>query len=183
MTLRVLRLGVAAMLAVAALAAAPAVAQDDCDGITVVVDFTAFDGEVEQGCAPSDASTGLEALRGAGFSYSFVPQIPGMVCQIDGVPDPCNLAPADAYWSYWLRDTDGEWTYSTEGAGTRATSPDLVEGWAFGAGDPPGTPTTRRDARPAGTPAATDPRGTPAVTLLLLGAMIVGVVLLWRRRP
>ncbi|MFP4636718.1 MAG: hypothetical protein ACLFRD_12715, partial [Nitriliruptoraceae bacterium] len=82
---------------------------------------------------------GLAALSAAGHEYSFVPRIPGMVCTIDGRPDPCNGAPEDAYWSYWRALEGGSWSYASRGAGEQDPKPGDVEGWAFGAGDPPGT--------------------------------------------
>jgi hypothetical protein len=118
--------------------AAHAAACSGTSGVTVVVDFTAFGGAVEVECATGDPASGLAALTAAGFSFSFVPGFPGFVCRIDGLPDPCNGAPATAFWSYWHAEPGGTWTFSTSGAGTYDPAPGTVEGWAFGAGDPPG---------------------------------------------
>jgi len=108
-------------------------------GVTVVVDFTALGGGSRVECAPGDPASGLAALTGAGFSYSFVPRSPGLVCRIDALPNPCNGAPVAAYWSYWHAPSGGSWTYSTVGAGSYDPAPGTVQGWAFGAGSPPGT--------------------------------------------
>ena len=110
-----------------------------CDGVWVVVDAREVGGSITTRCAPGDPDSGLAALRAAGHTYEFVPRVPGMVCTIDGRPDPCNGAPADAYWSYWHAEEGGTWTYASRGAGERDPQPGEVEGWAFGAGDPPGT--------------------------------------------
>src|SRR5262249_3910487 len=93
----------------------------------------------------------------AGFGYTFVPRQPGFVCQIDGLPDPCNGAPATAYWAYWHGQPGGSWTYSNEGAGSYTPPPGSVEGWAFGARQQPGTP---HPPRPA--PGPTTPTARPA---------------------
>jgi hypothetical protein len=117
----------------------PASATTACDGVWVVVDGSVLGASATVRCAPGDPSSGLEALTGAGHQYSFVPTQPGLVCIIDGRPATCNGAQSDAYWSYWYADAGGAWTYSQRGAGARDPQPGTVEGWAFGAGDPPST--------------------------------------------
>jgi len=100
---------------------------------------------VRSSCAPGDPGSGLAALTGAGFGYAFAPS--GLVCQIDGRPDPCpRVPPITAYWSYWHAQPGGTWRYSSVGAGSYDPAPGAVEGWAFGAGAPPGI------APPAATP-------------------------------
>ena len=124
---------------VGALVATPApAAAETCDGVWVVVDAREVGGGTNTRCAPGNPSSGLDALSKAGFSYAFVPRQPGMVCTIDSRPDPCNGAPTDAYWSYWHAPAGGSWTYASSGAGQRDPAPGTVEGWAFGAGSPPG---------------------------------------------
>jgi hypothetical protein len=130
------------ILAVLALVAssfvvAPASASD-CAGVKVVVDFSAFGGGVQTGCAAGDPATGLAALTGAGFTYSFVPRQPGFVCRINSLPNPCTMPTTSAYWSYWHATPGGTWTYGTSGAGAHDPAPGSVEGWAFGAGTAPG---------------------------------------------
>jgi hypothetical protein len=107
-------------------------------GVTVVVDFTRLHGKIKTACDPSDPKTGLAALTGARFSYTFVPRQPGFVCTIDKRPNPCNGAPASAYWSYWHAKPHGKWVYSNLGAGTYHPAPGSVQGWAFGSGQAPG---------------------------------------------
>jgi hypothetical protein len=107
-------------------------------GVTVVVDFTALSGSITTACDTGVPTTGLAALTGAGFTYAFVPRFPGFVCTIDAKPNPCNGAPATAYWSYWHASPGGTWTYSSVGAGSYDPPQGSVEGWAFGAGTAPG---------------------------------------------
>jgi len=114
--------------------AAPAAACTGSSGVTVVVDFGSTGGGRQVRCAAGDPSNGLEALGAAGFSYSFVPNKGPFVCAIDRQPNPCNGAPADAYWSYWSASRGGAWSYSNVGAHQRDPAPGSVEGWAFGAG-------------------------------------------------
>ncbi len=120
-------------------AASPAQAANcpSSSGVTVIVDLTAFGLGVKRGCASGDPATGLAALTGAGFSFTFVPGQPGFICQIKAKPNPCNGAPATAYWSYWHAPRGGSWTYSALGASSYNPAPRSVEGWAFGAGSAP----------------------------------------------
>lgn len=106
-------------------------------GVNVIVDLTAFGKGVKKACATGDPTSGLVALTGAGFSYSFVPRLPGFVCRINANPNPCNGAPANAYWSYWHAAKGGAWTYSTKGASSYNPAPGSTEGWSFGAGTAP----------------------------------------------
>lgn len=133
-------------------------------GVTVVVDLTAFGGGTKVRCAPGSPSSGLAALTGAGFSYEFVPRIPGMVCRIDGLPNPCNGAPTDAYWAYHHAERGGSWTYSSRGAGHRTPPVGSVEGWAFGAGAEPGIPPPPPPPPPPSTTAAPPPPTGPPAT-------------------
>lgn len=130
-------LGAAAAVGGVGASAAPAAAASTCEGVWVVVDASAIGGATTVRCASGNPASGLDALVGAGHAYSFVPNLPGMVCIIDGRPATCNGAPSDAYWSYWYAQAGGSWTYSQRGAATRDPQPGSVEGWAFGAGDPP----------------------------------------------
>lgn len=111
-------------------------------GVTEVVDFGKLKttNKVKTGCDPANAKNGLAALKGAGFTYSFVPRYPGFVCRIDSLPKPCNGAPATAYWSYWHAKRGGKWILSQAGAGSYHPAPGSVQGWAFGAGKAPRIP-------------------------------------------
>ena len=140
----------ASVLTLASPTAPPAVAAT-CDGVWVVVDARAAGGSLSTRCAPGSPPDGLAALQQAGHTSTFVPRIPGMVCTIDARPDPCNGAPASAYWSYWFAEAGGAWTYATVGAGARTPPPGSVEGWRFGDGSaPPGVaPPTNQPPPPA----------------------------------
>ncbi|MED7949270.1 flagellar hook-length control protein FliK [Streptomyces sp. BE20] len=107
-------------------------------GVTVVVDFTAVGGGIQTGCALGDPASGLAAITGAGFSYSFHPRFPGFVCKINSLPTTCTNPTGSAYWSYWHAPHGGPWSYSSLGAGSYDPAPGEVEGWSFGAGAQPG---------------------------------------------
>ncbi|MEU4767528.1 hypothetical protein AB0H12_30165 [Actinosynnema sp. NPDC023794] len=150
------RRGLTALAAVGlALASAPPTAQAaDCSGVTVVVDFRSLGGGVQTGCAPGDPATGTAALTAAGFGYTFASRQPGFVCRINGKPsnDPCvNTSPTTAYWGYWHGRPGGSWVYGNTSAGAYDPAPGSVEGWSFGAGEPPGI------APPAPAPKPTQP--------------------------
>jgi hypothetical protein len=150
-----------------------------CDGVTVVVDFRALGGSVQQGCAPGSPTSGVAALTAAGFGYTYASRQQGFVCRINGKPgadaDRCvTTSPASAYWSYWHGAPGGAWTYSNQGAATYVPARGTVEGWAFGAGEqpgiaPPAAPAPQPPAPqppPAGQPPAQQPAAQqpPAVT-------------------
>jgi hypothetical protein len=149
--------------------------------VTVVVDFASLGGGEQTRCTGSDPSSGLAALRAAGFTPTRAAQVPGyFVCRIDARPasDPCQrTSPSNAYWSYWHAKRGGSWTYSSVGAADYDPPPGTVEGWAFGAGKPPSSrppaaasspspaATARASAHPqAPAPAATRPP-TPATAV------------------
>lgn len=104
-------------------------------GVTVIVDATAVGGSVSQRCAPDRPSSGLDALRKAGFSWTPVSSQPAMVCRIDGRPGPADQTcvsspPSTAYWGYFRANRGGEWKYSSIGA-SAAPIAGGVEGWVF----------------------------------------------------
>jgi len=112
----------------------PAHAVECPDGIIVVVDPGPLGGSVTARCVTTSPANGVQALRDAGHRVDFVPNQPGFVCQVDRRPDPCNMAPAHAYWSYWYAEKGGTWRYSNIGAGDPSTPRAQVEGWRFGDG-------------------------------------------------
>jgi hypothetical protein len=130
-------------------------------GVTVVVDFSAFGQGVQVSCVPGNPGTGLAALQSiysvtgtAKYGYQFV-------CRINNRPgpdqEPCQFTPpANAYWSYWHAERGGSWRYSSASASTFQPKPGSVEGWAFGAGSPPGI------APPAAPPPPPPPPPPPA---------------------
>lgn len=187
MTRRVTRTLAGLALAVAVVAAGPLgpAAAQDCDGVLVVVDATGAGGGVTHRCALGEHASGLAALEAAGHAYTFVPRQPGMVCTIDGLPEPCAGPPAlDAYWSYWWATDGGVWTYATRGAAGHQPARGDAEGWRFGDGSEPPPPPDAEAAVPTpGDPSATtvDPpddaadRGVPAPGLLIGALLIVAV--------
>jgi hypothetical protein len=130
-------LAAASVLAGAPATPAYAAACTGKSGVTVVVDFTRLHGKIKVVCDAKRPATGLAALRAAGFSYTFVPRIPGFICTIDHEPKRCNGAPVSAYWSYWHAKRHGKWVYSSLGAESYHPKAGQVEGWAFGNGKPP----------------------------------------------
>jgi hypothetical protein len=143
-----------AVLMLAGAFAVPAPAQaaacSGTSGVSVVVQFP--DGHIETGCAPGDPSTGIQALKGAGFTPEPVPgQMGATVCRINGQPaagEPCWQPPN--YWAYFYAQRGGSWIYSDYGAGNRDPKPGTVEGWKFGGS--------------RSNPPSTAPPGTPALT-------------------
>lgn len=161
---------VVVLLTVTAPAATAAGATGACagsNGVTVVVDSRPLGGGITIRCAEGSPSTGIDALRRAGFTVRGTVRFPGFVCRIDDAPgsDPClDTAPADAFWSYWHASRGGSWTYSDTGAAERTPPSGSVEGWVFsdGSGQPPGiapparpTPTTTVAPPPAAVAGAT----------------------------
>jgi hypothetical protein len=97
-------------------------------GVTVVVDFSAFHRGITVGCDLSRPTNGLIALQKAGFGYTFVPRYPGFICRINNEPGKCNGAPASTYWSYWRAKPHGKWLYSNLGAASYHPNSGWVEG-------------------------------------------------------
>lgn len=148
-----------ALVVPAAPAVAAACAQDK--GVTLVVEFNALGGGTQTRCADGNPSSGVNALRAAGFTPTRAAQQAGyFLCRIDGKPanDPCQrTSPADAYWSYWHAKPGGSWTYSDTGPAEYDPAPDSVEGWAFGAGKPPRSAPPRPAAEAGSPPPAASP--------------------------
>lgn len=144
-------------------------------GVTVVVDFGSAGGGVKTGCAGVAVKTGFEALVNAGFAITNVRSQPGFLCQIDAKPtSDCRSVPnASSYWSYWIADRGGAWTYSSSGASRRPLAGG-VEGWSFGASAPPRSPppgpvvatTTTQPTPPTAGPGPTTTTTSDVVTTL-----------------
>ena len=143
----------------------------DTAGVTVVVDFGSAGGGVHTRCAAAPVKNGFEALSKAGFGITNVRSQPGFLCQIDAKPaSDCQSVPnASSYWSYWYAARGESWTYSSSGA-SRQPPAGSVEGWSFGASQPPGiapprpivtTTTTRSTSSTTSPPATTSPVVTP----------------------
>lgn len=164
-------LGAAMLMSSAAVLAGPtsadtvAIATQSCDGVTVVVDFTDLDGEVETGCAPGDPASGREALELAGFTPADG-ATPGLICTINAQPDPCPTEFEGSYWAYW-QVVDGEWVASQVGLDEADPAPGSTDGWRYNDGSVPPPLPGSADQGEDGTPSqsATDEAsatGTPA---------------------
>ncbi len=157
-------LGTAVWVAVASppAAADPMASCTTTTGVVVAVDFSHWGGNVERGCAAAPA-TGYDALVAAGFTPAGDQQSgPAFICRIDDEPppseDPCvTTPPATAYWSYWHADAgQSTWSESPVGAMSYQPPPGSVDGWAFGAGQPPSVPPSAvRATTPGPTPTTT----------------------------
>ncbi|WP_114149423.1 hypothetical protein [Nocardioides sp. 616] len=187
-------------------AAGPAAATPaDCpsQGTTVVVDFAelAEDAEdaVRTGCDPAVADQrASESVADAGFDLTYATRDPGFICRVGGLPagDPCvNAAPADAFWSLWWADADGDWVYSSRGGGTLRSPAGgyLALAWHQGAGEAEPPALSPADSVDAGGDTApnsgsvrpeTDDGSLPLwVPVIALGALLgAGAVLTVRRR-
>lgn len=133
-----LALGATALLGLATTAGAAPLSADDLSGactdpggVTVVLDLTDVGGEVEVGCAES-ATTGAEALAAAGFTDTR--DASGLICAIEGLPDPCPETFEGSYWSYWYAAPDGDWQSYLEGPDTAAPEAGNLEGWRYSDG-------------------------------------------------
>jgi hypothetical protein len=99
-------------------------------------------GSVSTECISFSGSiNGLQALQQAGFSpeVAYDPVQGAAVCKIgdDGCPaEDCFCAMPD-YWSYWRMGSGGNWNYSGTGASGSKVENGDVEGWSWGAGEPP----------------------------------------------
>jgi len=173
----VVRLTIAALVALAGLLGLPGRAQaaadvytcTDAGNVWVVVNYK---GSIRTGCAVSPSS-GADALR----QVAAVETANGMVTRIGGSPATIDPNPY-IYWNYFHRDRSGtgwgSWVYSSLGAGAYQPKPGSIEGWTYGATgtamnwSPPARPaptTAPVTTQPAPAPATTAPRTTvPAAT-------------------
>ena len=150
----------------------PAFAADvACDGVTVVVDFTDIGGEIEVGCAEGAQDSGRAALLAAGFTAT--DSLPGFLCAIDSMPDPCPEVFDGSFWSYWHTTAAGEWESYQVGADSSTPSTGEIDGWRYNDGTtPPGMapaevagalPTPAPEPTATETPSAAGPGSDKAV--------------------
>lgn len=190
MTRRLLRVAIAAVLALGGLVAVGSAAQaagyegycTDDQGVTVVVDFQGLGGGIVIRCAPAPlpgSGTGLDALNGAGVPIEGVRRWgDAFICRIYGKPavtqdlpvtgnpsyrEQCiDTPPAAAYWSYWSAPNGGAWTYGSYGVKNRRAIAGGFEGWSFSL-----NATTASSAAPGVAPrrpAASPPAPPPSPT-------------------
>jgi hypothetical protein len=156
---------------------APASACSAQSGVTVIVDFTHFGGNIERGCDPGAPATALDAMHTAGFAVAGTARYgDAFVCRIDGRPSPKHEActdtpPASSSWAfYFARSTDRAWTYSAAGVLSYRPAAGTLIAFAFGNYAKPGvlpsgaTVTTTTTTAPR---RATVPPTSPPVTALV----------------
>ncbi|WP_159623488.1 hypothetical protein [Ruania rhizosphaerae] len=166
----------------------------DETGVTVVVDFTDVGGDIEVGCAEGDPTTGREALESAGFAPE--DSQPGLICTIDGQPDPCPEEFDGNYWSYWNAEPEGEWTSYEVGADEAEPAPGAIEGWRYSDGsEGPGIapvdvlavaePEETTDESAEDADEGAEESSTPVLPFLAVAlgvALVLAIVLVARRR-
>lgn len=104
-------------------------------GVTVVVDFTAFNNTIEMACAPGAQASGWTALVNAGFTLGSVPGFEGQaICQID--KKPAEGYPScwyEGFWSYFHTSAadPSQWEFSSWGVANRVPPEGTFEGWRY----------------------------------------------------
>ena len=190
---------------VSSAAASPASASsgvEACDGVTVVVEPNALGGDPEVACVqPAEGDTGADLFEKAGHPLTYVTSMPSVVCRIDGRPKAAGCAqmpPADAYWSLWITEDSGAWSYAsrnvteigvTSGQGVAftwiddnvVTTPATELGDAVGAPSSPSPESSPEDSasRPSSEPEQLPFWVAPAG---ILGLFTLAGVVWWRRR-
>ena len=144
-------------------ASASASSGQDCSGVTVVVDASAFedaDDISQTRCIETDkAIAATDALDAAGVTTEGTTEYGDqVVCRVDGLPaedvaltaedgsdyfETCESMPAAfAYWSLWVQPAGGEWAYATEGLSTLQLQPGEGVALLFTLNGAPATPTS-----------------------------------------
>ena len=118
-------------------------------GVTVVLDYQKLGGAPEVRCFTGDPDSGVEAIRGAGFTYDGTARYgEDVVCRVNGRPavdeiipikedptyteDCSDMPPANGYWSYWSSADKGQtWDYSQLGISNSSPKQGEWEGWSF----------------------------------------------------
>lgn len=134
-----------------------------------------LDGTLDKRCVEVGGTgeiKGRDVLQQSGLDiqFEFNASVGSAVCKIgqDGCqPDNC-FCDMPNYWSYWhlqLDDnTQWRWMYSQLGASNYVVTPGQVEGWRYGAGQPPEQMPRFEDMCAPSTPTSTLP---PTATLTL----------------
>jgi hypothetical protein len=106
----------------------------------LVVEFG--DGSLYTGCIAfeGESISGFDLLARSGLSLetAFDPSQGVAVCKIesDGCPADDCFCQMPEYWSYW-NWSDGGWTYAGSGSSLNRIGDGDVDGWSWGAGNPP----------------------------------------------
>ena len=135
---------------------------EGCDGVTVVVDASAFEDadEISQSqCIETDeAIAASDALDEAGVTTEGTTEYGDqVVCRVNGLPaedaaltaedgsehfETCESMPAAfAYWGLWVKPADGEWAYAQEGLSTLQLQPGESVALLFTLNGEPAAPT------------------------------------------
>ena len=188
----------ATALAPASASAAASRSAEACEGVTVVVEPNALGGDPEVTCVrPEEGDTGADLFEKAGHPLTYVTSMPSVVCRVDGRPKTAGCAqmpPADAYWSLWVTDESGAWSYAsrnvteisvTSGQGVAFTwiDDDVVTAPATELGDAVGAPSSPSpELSPEDSPS--EPRQLPVwvAPAGILALFSVAGVVWWRRR-
>lgn len=197
-----------AALAVAP-SAAQAATEGECgpDDVVVVVEPATLDGVRLVRCATdlADDASAYDALQAAGLDVEETQGSAPFVCRIDGRPDAaqesCGASlSGDGYWAFLTADEGGEWAYAQTGVRDHDVAVGeflalryqlLADGEDVVVETAP-TEQTRAAAELVATPGETDDVATSTgyavgwvevvVFVLVLGLLVVGAVVLARRR-
>jgi len=112
----------------------PAGVKDCASQGGVYVTIATPDGATYGACVTAPAS-GVAALQAAGFT--FTKDASGIICAINGYPDPCPATFDGTYWHYYQASADdavaGHWAYATTGPDDTKPQAGWVEGWCYSA--------------------------------------------------
>jgi hypothetical protein len=170
-----------------------------CDGVTVVVEPNALGGDAEVTCVqPEEGDTGADLFEKAGHPLTYVTSMPSVVCRVDERPKAAGCAqmpPADAYWSLWITDDSGAWSYAsrnvteisvTSGQGVAFTwiDDDVVTAPATELGDAVGAPSSPSSELfpPGPTDSASEHLPAWVAPAGILTLFAVAGAVWWRRR-
>ena len=159
----------AGLLCLAPLTVAPPAAAATCTdgrGVSVVVDFGALGGGVQQTCdADGGGKKAAAIFADSGVDLAYAQRSAGFVCRVEGVPtsDPCiNAAPADAYWGLWWSDgKTGTWVYASIGTSSLTVPAGGSVGFAWNSGTRTQPGVTPPVAAAAAAPSSPRPTPTP----------------------
>ena len=177
-------------------------AAEACDEVTVVVEPDALGGDPEVTCVqPGEGDTGADLFEKAGHPLTYVTSMPSVVCRVDERPKAAGCAqmpPADAYWSLWITDDSGAWSYAsrnvteisvTSGQGVAfkwiddnvVTAPATELGDAVGAPSSP-SPELFPDDSPSGSASEAEHLPVWVAPAGILALFTVAGAVWWRRR-
>lgn len=197
--------GATALVVAPASASSASSVAEACDGVTVVVEPNALGGDAEVACVrPEEGDTGADLFEKAGHPLTYVTSMPSVVCRVDERPETAGCAqmpPADAYWSLWVTDDSGAWSYAsrnvteisvTSGQGVAftwiddnvVTAPATVLGDAVGAPSSPSPEPSPEESTDPSSDSPSDPEYLPAwvAPAGILALFTVAGAAWWRRR-